>query len=221
MSKNQGFYDFIAKVLIIGDSGVGKTCLLLRFCDNTFTTSHLATIGKVLHNVAYFVGIDFKIKHMDVDSKKIKMQIWDTAGQDRFRSITQTYYKGAMGIILTYSATDKESFQNISNWMKQISEQASKDVSVVIVGNKSDMPEKVVQPEEGKALADSYGLKFFETSAKDDMGVNDAFYTIAREIKEKIQAKEPTPETGGNRNINIGGNQNKDGGKTGNKEKCC
>lgn len=209
MSKSQGFYDFIAKVLIIGDSGVGKTCLLLRFCDNTFTTSHLATIG-----------IDFKIKHLEVDGKKIKMQIWDTAGQDRFRSITQTYYKGAMGIILTYSATDRESFQNISNWMKQINEQASKDVSVVIVGNKSDMPEKVVLPEEGKALADSYGLKFFETSAKDDLGVNDAFYTIAKEIKDKIQAKEPTQETGGNKAINIG-NGGSQGVKDTKKQNCC
>jgi len=176
---NNNTYDFIAKLLIIGDSGVGKTCLLLRFCENNFMTTHLTTIG-----------IDFKIKTIDVDGKKIKMQIWDTAGQERFKTITQTYYKGAMGIILTYACNDRESFNSIENWMKQIKQHANEDVCKILVGNKSDLEDRQVTSEEGKKLADTFGIKFFETSAKDDLGVNDTFHTIAKEIKEKILSKE-------------------------------
>jgi Ras-related protein Rab-8A len=114
MAKKESNYDWLIKVLIIGDSGVGKTNVLLRFCENTFNPSHLATIG-----------IDFKIKTMEIDGKKIRMQIWDTAGQERFKTITQTYYKGAVGIVLAYSVTDRSSFGNIENWMKQIKNHAS------------------------------------------------------------------------------------------------
>lgn len=131
------------------------------------------------------------MKTIDVEGKKVKVQIWDTAGQERFKTITQTYYKGAMGIILGYAVTDRDSFQNIENWMKQIKQHASEDVCKILVGNKCDMPDRVVSTEEGKRLADSYGVKFFETSAKEDMNVNDAFHTIAKEIKDKIMNKEP------------------------------
>jgi len=185
MSKGNNQFDLLAKVLIIGDSGVGKTCLLLRFCENSFTTSHLATIG-----------IDFKMKTIDVEGKRVKVQIWDTAGQDRFKTITQTYYRGAMGIILAYAVNDRESFQNIENWMKQIKEHASEDVCKILVGNKSDMGDRCIDYEEGKRLADSYGIQFFETSAKDCRNVNDAFYEVAREIKSKANLKNgPTPQT--------------------------
>lgn len=192
MSKGANAYDLLAKVLIIGDSGVGKTCLLLRFSDNDFTTSHLATIG-----------IDFKMKTIDVDGKRVKMQIWDTAGQDRFKTITQTYYKGAMGIMLAYAVNDRESFQNIENWMKQIREHASEDVCKILVGNKADMADRCVDFEEGKRLADSYGIKFYETSAKDARNVNDAFHSIAGEIKDKAVTKSSILTPGGG--INGGG----------------
>jgi Ras-related protein Rab-8A len=118
--KTEG-YDYLAKLLIIGDSGVGKTNVLLRFCENNFLTSHLTTIG-IAHLT---LGIDFKIKTIEVDSKRIRMQIWDTAGQERFKTITQTYYKGAMGIIMTYAINDRDTFLSLENWLKQIKMHAS------------------------------------------------------------------------------------------------
>ena len=155
-------YDFLFKLLIIGESGVGKTCLLLRFTDDSFTQNHLTTIG-----------IDFKIKIINIEDKLIKLQIWDTAGQERFRTITKTYYKGAHGIILTYDVTDQNSFKNIRNWIKQIEANAQTSVKKVLVGNKCDKPDRVVTEEEGKKLADDYSMSFFETSAKTNQNVNE------------------------------------------------
>ncbi|EGR34812.1 Rab8-family small gtpase, putative [Ichthyophthirius multifiliis] len=173
-------YDWLVKLLIIGDSGVGKTNILLRFCDDKFSQTHLTTIG-----------IDFKMKKIEIDNKKIKLQVWDTAGQERFRTITQNYYKGAMGIIMTYAINDKESFNNVELWMKQIREQADSNVQKILVGNKSDMEsERQVTLQEGKALADSFGIKFFETSAKTNENVHDAFISICRDIKEKMMQNE-------------------------------
>lgn len=126
---------------------------------------------------------------IDVEGKRVKVQIWDTAGQDRFKTITQTYYRGAMGIVLSYAVNDRDSFANIENWMKQIKEHASDDVCKILVGTKSDMPDRSVDFEEGKRLADSYGIKFFETSAKEDRNVRDAFFAIAKEIKDKAVMK--------------------------------
>ena len=109
MSGREGDKDLLAKVIIIGDSGVGKTNLLTKFCDGVFKESYVATIG-----------VDFKIKTVSVDGSRVRLQIWDTAGQERFRNITQTYYKGASGIILAYSASCKQSFKSIGSWLKQI-----------------------------------------------------------------------------------------------------
>uniref|UniRef100_A0A3Q3KKN7 small monomeric GTPase n=1 Tax=Monopterus albus TaxID=43700 RepID=A0A3Q3KKN7_MONAL len=104
-------YDFLFKLLLIGDSGVGKTCLIIRFAEDNFNSTYISTIG-----------IDFKVKTIEVDGKKVKLQVWDTAGQERFKTITTAYYRGAMGIILVYDITDEKSFQNIQNWMKSIKE---------------------------------------------------------------------------------------------------
>lgn len=123
------------------------------------------------------------------------MQIWDTAGQERFKTITQTYYKGAMGIILTYACNDRDSFNSIENWMKQIKQHANEKVCKILVGNKSDVPDRSVSYEEGKRLADSFGIKFFETSAKDSLNVNDSFNCIAKEIKETMLVNDRTADT--------------------------
>ena len=166
--------DHLFKLLIIGESGVGKTCLLLRFTDDSFTANHLTTIG-----------IDFKIKVINILNKTIKLQIWDTAGQERFRTITKTYYKGAQGIILTYDVTDDNSFKNIRNWIKQIETNAQTNVCKVLVGNKCDKPDRKVSYEEGKKLADDYGMDFFETSAKSNTNVNETFNTLTQQILNK------------------------------------
>ena len=168
-------YDFLFKLLIIGDSGVGKSCLLLRFSDNIFTDSFISTIG-----------VDFKIRTVSIGGVKIKLQIWDTAGQERFRTITSSYYRGAHGIIVVYDVTDQKSFDNIKKWLKEIDTFAGSTVQKLLVGNKSDLiNERTVTTESGKGLADSLKIPFVETSAKDSTNVEEAFLLMANEIKEK------------------------------------
>eukprot|EP00828_Plagiopyla_frontata_P014598 TRINITY_DN1909_c0_g4_i1.p1 TRINITY_DN1909_c0_g4~~TRINITY_DN1909_c0_g4_i1.p1 ORF type:complete len:213 (+),score=41.00 TRINITY_DN1909_c0_g4_i1:106-744(+) len=180
-TKREPTYDYLVKLLIIGDSGVGKTNILLRICDNKYVESHLTTIG-----------IDFKIKTIEVDKKKIKMQIWDTAGQDRFKTITQTYYKGAMGIILTYSINDRNSFSHIENWMEQIRSNANENVCLMLVANKVDLPNRVVEVSEGEQLASNYNIPFMETSAKNNINITELFEAMARQIKNNILDSEET-----------------------------
>ncbi|GJY16518.1 Ras-related protein RabE1c-like protein [Tanacetum coccineum] len=168
-------YDYLIKLLLIGDSGVGKSCLLLRFSDGSFTTSFITTIG-----------IDFKIRTIELDGKRIKLQIWDTAGQERFRTITTAYYRGAMGILLVYDVTDESSFNNIRNWIRNIEQHASDNVNKILVGNKADMDESKRSGLHFIALADEYGIKFFETSAKTNMNVEDVFFSIGRDIKQRL-----------------------------------
>merc|ERR1712083_1266763 len=124
-------YDYLFKLLLIGDSGVGKSCLLLRFADDIYTESYISTIG-----------VDFKIRTVELDGKTIKLQIWDTAGQERFRTITSSYYRGAHGIIIVYDITDVESFNNVRQWLFEIDRFASEHVNKLLVGNKSDLDQK-------------------------------------------------------------------------------
>jgi len=169
-------YDYLIKLLLIGDSGVGKSCLLLRFSDDSFTPSFITTIG-----------IDFKIRTIELDGKRIKLQIWDTAGQERFRTITTAYYRGAMGILLVYDVTDERSFKNIRNWFSNIEQHASEGVNKILIGNKCDWVEKkAITKEQGQALADEFGIKFLETSAKANINVEEAFFTLARDIKKRL-----------------------------------
>jgi len=163
------------------------------------------------------LGIDFKLKTIEVEGKKLKMQIWDTAGQERFKTITQTYYKGAMGIILTYSVVEPDTFRNIENWMKQIQQQASENVCKILVGNKCDIDNRAVDIEEGRKLADKYGIPFFETSAKSGINVEETFMTIARDIKNKILLNETTQGNDNKKITNSGHDDNKQTKKSG----CC
>ncbi|TRY90808.1 hypothetical protein DNTS_009689 [Danionella cerebrum] len=199
-------YDYLFKLLLIGDSGVGKTCLLFRFSEDAFNTTFISTIGKFNPKRGRFIRIDFKIRTIELDGKKIKLQIWDTAGQERFRTITTAYYRGAMGIMLVYDITNEKSFDNIKNWIRNIEEHASSDVERMILGNKCDMNDKrQVSKERGEKLAIDYGIKFLETSAKSSTNVEEAFVTLARDIMTRLNRKmnENNPSGGGGGAVKI------------------
>ncbi|XP_052543700.1 ras-related protein Rab-37 isoform X2 [Tympanuchus pallidicinctus] len=180
-------YELAGKVMLLGDSGVGKTCFLLQFKDGAFLSgTFIAT-----------VGIDFRVrarqpapvldnKVVAVDGVKVKLQIWDTAGQERFRSVTHAYYRDAQALLLLYDITSKMSFDNIRAWLTEIHEYAQKDVVIMLLGNKADVSsERMVRTEDGASLAREYGVPFMETSAKTGMNVELAFLAIARELKQR------------------------------------
>ena len=174
-------YDYLFKLLLIGDSGVGKSCLLLRFADDSYTDSYLSTIG-----------VDFKIRTLEIEGKTIKLQIWDTAGQERFRTITSSYYRGAHGIIVVYDITDRSSYNNIQSWLQEVDRYACENVSKLLIGNKSDLEEKrVVSYTEAKLKADEIGIPFIETSAKKSSNVEESFTRLAFEIRDRLLASQP------------------------------
>ncbi|XP_055991244.1 ras-related protein Rab-26 [Sorex fumeus] len=170
------FYDVAFKVMLVGDSGVGKTCLLVRFKDRAFLAGTFIST----------VGIDFRNKVLDVDGMKVKLQIWDTAGQERFRSVTHAYYRDAHALLLLYDVTNKASFDNIQAWLAEIQEYAQHNAVIMLLGNKVDsVQEHVVRREDGEKLAKEYGLPFMETSAKSGLNVDLAFMAIAKELKQR------------------------------------
>jgi Ras-related protein Rab-1A len=169
-------YDYLFKLLLIGDSGVGKSCLLLRFADDTYTESYISTIG-----------VDFKIRTIELEGKTIKLQIWDTAGQERFRTITSSYYRGAHGIIVVYDITDQDSFNDVKQWLQEIDRYACENVNKLLVGNKCDMTSKrAVETNVAQDYADQLGIPFLETSAKSSTNVEQAFIKMATEIKNRM-----------------------------------
>lgn len=180
-------YDLLFKLLLIGDSGVGKTCILFRFSDDAFNNTFISTIG-----------IDFKIKTISLRGKKIKLQIWDTAGQERFHTITTSYYRGAMGIMLVYDITNAKSFDNIAKWLRNIQEHANEDVEKMILGNKCDMDDKrVISKEKGESISRENGIRFLETSAKTNVNIEKAFVDLAESILDKTpgveEPRQPLP----------------------------
>jgi len=162
-------YDHLCKILVIGDSGVGKTCFLDRFVDDVFLENHLATIG-----------VDFKIKTVVVAGKRMKLQMWDTAGQERFKMIANAYYRGAHAIIVMFDLIDTKTFENVREWMQEIERYASRGCLVFLVGNKSDLV--VEKREDGPRFAHELGVKYFEVSAKANDNVQKTFEEVAKDI---------------------------------------
>ncbi|XGW12555.1 hypothetical protein V3C99_013327 [Haemonchus contortus] len=185
-------FDYMFKLLIIGNSSVGKTSFLFRYCDDSFTSAFVST-----------VGIDFKVKTVFRGDKRVKLQIWDTAGQERYRTITTAYYRGAMGFILMYDITNEESFNSVQDWCTQIKTYSWENAQVVLVGNKCDMDaERVVSIERGRQLADQLSLEFFETSAKENINVKAVFEKLVEIICDKMAEsldKDPQQQPKGQR----------------------
>lgn len=176
-SKN---YDYLFKIILIGDSGVGKTSILARFVGEEVVKSHISTIG-----------IDFKMKCLSVDGKQVKIQVWDTAGQERYETITTQYYRRAQGIVLAYDITRKESFNSIRKWLRYVEEFAERDVKLTLIGNKSDLSEqRRVTVEEAEALAQEFNIPWFETSAYTGDHVDDTFLTITKQIYVDVLQEE-------------------------------
>lgn len=172
-------YDYLFKLVLIGDSGVGKSCLLLRFADDAFTESYISTIG-----------VDFRFRTVKMDKKTVKLQIWDTAGQERFRTITSAYYRGADGIIMVYDTTSSDSFDHVNDWLKEVNRYASEGTCKLLVGNKCDRTaDRAVTTEQAKEFADDLGVAFLETSAKTAKNVEEAFLTMAGELIKQREAK--------------------------------
>eukprot|EP01112_Ceratiomyxa_fruticulosa_P007868 TRINITY_DN2047_c0_g4_i1.p1 TRINITY_DN2047_c0_g4~~TRINITY_DN2047_c0_g4_i1.p1 ORF type:complete len:214 (-),score=28.51 TRINITY_DN2047_c0_g4_i1:134-775(-) len=170
-------YAFLFKYIIIGDTGVGKSCLLLQFTDKRFQPVHDLTIG-----------VEFGARMITIDHTPIKLQIWDTAGQESFRSITRSYYRGAAGALLVYDITRRETFSHLTVWLEDAKTHANSNMTVILVGNKNDLEHRrAVSYEEGAQFAKEHGLIFLETSAKTAANVEEAFINTARKIYEKIQ----------------------------------
>ncbi|UYV67483.1 RAB3B [Cordylochernes scorpioides] len=169
-------FDYMFKILVIGNSSVGKTSFLFRYAEDSFTSAFVST-----------VGIDFKVKTVFRKDKRVKLQIWDTAGQERYRTITTAYYRGAMGFLLMYDVTNEESFSSVQDWVTQIKTYSWDNAQVILVGNKCDLEdERVVSTERGRQLADQLALEFFEASAKDNINVKEVFERLVDIICDRM-----------------------------------
>jgi len=192
MSSGQE-YDYLYKVVLIGDSGVGKSNLLSRFTRNEFNLETKSTIG-----------VEFATRSIQADTKTIKAQIWDTAGQERYRAITSAYYRGAVGALLVYDIAKNSTFKNVERWLTELRENAATNIVIMLVGNKSDLRHlREVPTETAKEFAEKNGLSFIETSALDSTNVELAFQNILTEIyHQSAQSHQPSGRDGGDTSPN-------------------
>ncbi|KNH04289.1 ras-like RABD2a-like protein [Perkinsela sp. CCAP 1560/4] len=201
-------YDHVFKVLIIGDSGVGKSSILVRFTDNSFDGGVKAT-----------VGVDFKVRTLTSNGANVKLQIWDTAGQERFRSITRSYYRGAQAILVVYDITSAESFHNVKSWLDEVETSASPNVCTVLVGNKcDDAATRAVSYATGKTFADSHGLTFSEVSARDSTCVDALFHHVVGALIQRVDSADAFPPPQQTRD---GGLRARGGGNSSERSSCC
>jgi len=175
-NRKEDDYDYLFKVVLIGDTGVGKSNLLSRFTRNDFSMESKSTIG-----------VEFATRTIVVDTKVIKAQIWDTAGQEKYRAITSAYYRGAVGALLVYDITRTPTFDHLERWLTELLNNADKDISVMLVGNKSDLKHlRAVSTEQAKDFAEKHKLSFIETSALDCTNVESAFTEILTKIYQVV-----------------------------------
>jgi len=181
-------YAYLFKYIIIGDTGVGKSCLLLQFTDKQFQPVHDLTIG-----------VEFGARLITIDNNQIKLQIWDTAGQESFRSITRSYYRDAAGALLVYDITRRESFNHLGRWLEEARQNGNPNMTIMLIGNKSDLEHRrAVSTKEGEIFAQENGLIFLETSAKSAANVETAFIRTAENIYQKIKEGLYDPSREGN-----------------------
>ena len=181
-------YAYLFKYIIIGDTGVGKSCLLLQFTDKRFQPVHDLTIG-----------VEFGARLIAIDNQQIKLQIWDTAGQESFRSITRSYYRDAAGALLVYDITRRDSFLHLTRWLEEARQNGNPTMTIMLIGNKSDLEHRrAVSTKEGETFAQQNGLVFLETSAKTATNVESAFIKTAESIYDKIKEGIYDPSREGN-----------------------
>lgn len=176
-------YEYLFKYIVIGDTGVGKSCMLLQFTDSRFQPVHDLTIG-----------VEFGAKLLQIEGKQIKLQIWDTAGQESFQSITRSYYRDAAGALLVYDITRRDTFNHLTRWLEQARQNGNPNTTIMLVGNKCDLEDRrVVSTQEGAKFASDNGLLFVETSAKTASNITAAFVTTAETIYHRIKTGQYDP----------------------------
>uniref|UniRef100_H2L6B1 Ras-related protein Rab-35 n=3 Tax=Oryzias TaxID=8089 RepID=H2L6B1_ORYLA len=203
-------YNHLFKLLIIGDSNVGKSSLLLRFADQSFSGNYITTIG-----------VDFKIRTVDINGERVKLQIWDTAGQERFRTITSTYYRNTHGVIIVYDVTKPESFVNVKRWLSEISQNCD-NVCKILVGNKNEDPtKKKVETQDAVRFGESVGVRVFETSAKANINVEEMFMAFTHMVLNAKKQSQSRAERERERDDTVNFNAKRDHDRRKRAKKCC